>query len=361
MPPLRYALAALLIAALTPPVAAMPAYSTMYVFGDSLSDNGNLFAATGGTVPTPDYYDQGRFLNGRSYSELLWDKLALPGDLTPGYLGGGGTNYAVGGARSRYNASDVIGGVPPAIGNTPTDFSLLQQISKYQSNTTGPSDPNALYLLWLGSNDLFDILSVAMTDPSDPVPAAQLMNQSLTDIQTSLNILIAGGARRFLLPSIPDIGLTPEIRALDLVTNANGLIAAGATALTQSYNAQLDLIFNTFLGVPGIDLVRFDGFGFLQDAVANATELGFSNVTDACLIGVFVTAPTGPVTECTTPESYLFWDQIHPSALAHQYLAAGMYDAVPEPAPLVMLGAGLVLLLLVRGRRRAAAAGLPRP
>ncbi|AUB82340.1 SGNH/GDSL hydrolase family protein [Candidatus Thiodictyon syntrophicum] len=355
MPPLRYALSALLIAALTPPVAAMPAYSTMYVFGDSLSDNGNLFAATQGTVPTPDYYDNGRFLNGRSYSELLWDKLALPGDLTPVYLGG--TNYAVGGARSRYHASNVVDGLPPAVGTATKPFSLLDQITKYEADTPGVFDSNALYLLWLGSNDLFDILSVAAAPSGGPAAAAALMGQSLADIQSSLNTLINNGARRFLLPSIPDIGLTPEIRALEALFPGT---AADATTLTQSYNAQLDLIFNTFLGVSGIDLVRFDGFGFLQDAVANATEMGFSNVTDACLIGVFVVKPTGAVSECATPQSYLFWDQIHPSALAHQYLAAGMYDAVPEPAPMLLLGAGLILLLLGPGRQRAAAAGLRR-
>jgi len=336
----------------------MPAYSTMYVFGDSLSDNGNLFAATQGTVPTPDYYDNGRFLNGRSYSELLWDKLALPGDLTPVYQGTGGTNYAVGGARSRYHAGDVVGGLPPAVGTATKPFSLLDQITMYEADTPGVSDSNALYLLWLGSNDLFDILSVAAAPSGGDTAAAALMGQSLADIQSSLNTLIASGARQFLLPSLPDIGLTPEIRALDAFIPG---IATGATDLTRSYNAQLDLIFNTFLGIPGIDIVRFDGFGFLQDAVANATEMGFSNVTDACLIGVFVVKPTGAVSECTTPQSYLFWDQIHPSALAHQYLAAGMYDAVPEPAPMLLLGAGLVLLLLGPGRRRAAAAGLHRP
>jgi outer membrane lipase/esterase len=51
-------------------VSATP-FSNMFVFGDSLSDNGNLFAATGGVVPFPDYYDQGRFQNGPNYADYL--------------------------------------------------------------------------------------------------------------------------------------------------------------------------------------------------------------------------------------------------------------------------------------------------
>lgn len=95
------------------PTAAEAMPSTLYVFGDSLSDNGNLYAytgqanpATGGlAIPVAPPYAQGRFTNGPTYAERLWDALGFAGDLAPALLGG--TNYAVGGARSRYHTFDA--------------------------------------------------------------------------------------------------------------------------------------------------------------------------------------------------------------------------------------------------------------
>ena len=48
-------------------------YTGIYVFGDSLSDSGRLFAAT--QIPPPPYY-QGRFSNGPIWIDYLG---ALPG------------------------------------------------------------------------------------------------------------------------------------------------------------------------------------------------------------------------------------------------------------------------------------------
>ena len=73
-------------------------FSSLWVLGDSLSDSGNLFTVSGGTAPDPDYYDDGRFQNGPNYADLLWQELGFSGELVPSYQGG--TNYAVGGARS---------------------------------------------------------------------------------------------------------------------------------------------------------------------------------------------------------------------------------------------------------------------
>jgi len=90
--------------ALSMPAVALAGFSTMYVFGDSLSDNGNLYNWTdapnpitaGNPIPVTGLpgipvplYSAGRFENGKSYSELLWTGLqstghmGATGDLTP--------------------------------------------------------------------------------------------------------------------------------------------------------------------------------------------------------------------------------------------------------------------------------------
>jgi outer membrane lipase/esterase len=76
------------------PVSATPQpYSRIFVFGDSLSDTGNLHRLSGGAIP-PATYPAGRFSNGPLWIEYLAEHLEvslLPGD-----------NRAVGGATTGF-------------------------------------------------------------------------------------------------------------------------------------------------------------------------------------------------------------------------------------------------------------------
>ncbi|MBD2184924.1 SGNH/GDSL hydrolase family protein [Aerosakkonema funiforme] len=107
-------------------------FSQMFVFGDSLSDDGNLFALTGGAVPPSPPYFNGRFSNGLVWVEDLAPTLALP--VNPS------TNFAVGGATS---------------GTLNTGSSLLpglqQQIDNFVVANRASADPNGLYVVWAGA------------------------------------------------------------------------------------------------------------------------------------------------------------------------------------------------------------------
>lgn len=342
-----------LLALTTTTAAAMPSFGTLYVFGDSLSDTGNLFAATLGTVPDPAYYDQGRFQNGPSYAEHLWDALALPGDLLPRIyapIPPQGTNYAVGGARSRYSVLDVdpVTQLPPALGNAPTPFSLLAQVAQYQADFAGSADPSALHVVWSGANDITDILTVSL---GDPTLAAQYLAQSVGDLELALDALLAGGARNLLVPNLPDIGVTPEILGIDQSIPG---FAAAATATTSDYNQLVDFVLQGYAGIPGLEIFRVDTFSFLRDLVADPAAFGFTNASDPCLVNFFVVPPpTGPVVECANPDDYVFWDVFHPSAAAHRTLGDLMIEAVPVPAPLTLMVMGLAGMAVKRRRRAA--------
>ena len=54
------------------PAGAFGCVEELIVFGDSLSDNGNLYAAAG--VPGPPYFE-GRFSNGPTWVEVLAERL----------------------------------------------------------------------------------------------------------------------------------------------------------------------------------------------------------------------------------------------------------------------------------------------
>jgi phospholipase/lecithinase/hemolysin len=81
---------------------------------------------------------------------------------------------------------------------------------------------------------------------------------------------------------------------------------------------------------------------------ANAAALGFTNTNAGCFSG-FVDNPVGTV--CATPSSYVYWDEIHPSARAHEVLGAQMLAAVPEPSTYALMALGLLGIAL---RRRQA-------
>ena len=108
---------------------------SLYVFGDSLVDTGNLFRATGGTFPSPLLYAQGRFSNGPLWVEDLSLNLGLPPNPV--------TNFAFGGSSS---------GLGNAVLPTAPLPGLLGQVSLF-AGLTPTADPKALYILSAGAND----------------------------------------------------------------------------------------------------------------------------------------------------------------------------------------------------------------
>ncbi len=318
---------------------AMP-YSNMFVLGDSLSDVGNLFIATNSNpvlpfpqLPQDPPYYQGRFSNGPNYSEYLWQNLNLPGDIAPSFAGG--TNYAVGGARSRYHTFDraVNPSFDPLIDATLfPGFTLLGQRDALLSDMGSALDPGALYTVWIGSNDVADAFEAALFGPG-PGYANSLLLQSANDLLTVINDLVGAGAEELLIPNVPNLGLVPEVQALPPEAQAF------ATGLTQAYNDIVDAGLTAIMA----NITRLDTFQFLTDLVDDPTLFGLpasTNVTEACFSGFVGTIGT----VCANPDEYVFWDKIHPSAVTHQLLGSVAAAAVPEPSIIVLMGLGLVAI-----------------
>lgn len=282
-------------------VTASASFSNLVVFGDSLSDTGNVYTQTGGFIPQAPY-DNGRFSNGPVYVEVLAQHLSL--DVTNTLSGG--DNYAWGGAT-------IVPG-----SSTP---SLEQQYSTYMSDVSGVADPNALYVVYGGGNDLFGSSTVA--------EAEQAANSLLAIIAN----LVGAGAQNVLVPNLPDLGATPNL-----------LGSADATNRSMHFNATLA---SGLGGVSGASIHLLDVFSILNDIVADGAGLGFSNVTEACYTGTL----SGGGATCSNPDSYVFWDDIHPTAAAHKILGDRAFAAVvPVPAAGWLLASAL--LVLVNARRR---------
>ncbi len=294
----------------------------MVVIGDSLSDQGNVFTISSGTIPPPEYTDGtnfGRFTNGLNYIDYLSSALNL--DVTPSLTGG--FNYATGGARTD---SASIGGVP--IG----PYSLLDQRDAYITSLGGlGADPQALHVVWGGSNDLTDIIETVVADPTfDPLPEVE---NAISDIADIVGSLAAANAQTILIPNVPNMGLVP------LITQG-GPPVAEATALSAAFNtilaAAIEDIANLF---PDTSLIEFDTYGLLTEAFQDPSAFGFTNVTDACYSEFGL--PGG--TTCANPEEFLSWDGFHPTTATHQIIAEQV--VVPVPAAVWLFMSGLIGLV----------------
>ena len=338
----------LLAALLSLPLTAR-AYSTLYVLGDSLSDTGNLYAATSNPplnalLPQPlpqSPYFAGRFSDGPVYAEYLWNRIGLSGSLQPSYLGG--TDYAVGGARSRYHSFDnndpsfnPVGGVSSVY-----EFSLLGQRDALLADHGGGLDANALYAVWEGSNDVSDAIGLALKGQG--TLAGALIAQAASDFADVVMSLVGAGAQHLLIPNIPNLGLVPEVVAL--ASTLGSTVQERASQLTLLYNG---LVAQNLLAVSA-DIRRLDTYGILTALVDDPAAYGLpakANVDAACFSG-FV-GMSGDV--CSNPQDYVFWDKIHPSAAVHEVLGDLAASAVPEPSSVLLTALALAGLVLARRR-----------
>ncbi|MFE1747493.1 SGNH/GDSL hydrolase family protein [Coleofasciculus sp. H7-2] len=294
---------------LLPLKAVAASFDKIYVFGDSLSDTGNVFNLTQGFFPqTPPYY-QGRFSNGPLWVEALADKLGLAPALFTN-LGGSasssdGINFAFGGATS--GSSNVAGSLLPG---------LQTEINFFKSGlaaTNQSADSEALYIVWAGGNDY---LGGGVTNPTEPVK----------NISAAVTSLFNVGARNFLVANLPDLGKAP----IGLSGGSN--VSNGLSQLTGLHNLGLSqTLASLSQSLNGINLKSLDINSLFNNAITNKEKFGFTNVTGSCLTNYNFPFDLN-YDVCDNPDSFLFWDDIHPTTAGHK-LVADLAFAALTPAP----------------------------
>ncbi|OLC31343.1 MAG: hypothetical protein AUH81_18225 [Candidatus Rokubacteria bacterium 13_1_40CM_4_69_5] len=136
----------------------------------------------------------------------------------------------------------------------------------------------------------------------------------------NIQALWVSGARTFLIPSLPNLAITPAVRALGPPAQF------AATQLTTAYNDALDGVLSALQGLPQIKLVRLDINELFEDLMAAPEAAGLTNAEDSCLtFGVI----GGAI--CKTPNRYLFWDGIHPTKAGHGFIAGAAFLAIASP------------------------------
>ena len=182
------AFAALTVAAAAAMASAANAqsYSRLVVFGDSLSDNGNLYAISG--QPTSPPYYQGRFSNGPVFTELLGFNA---GRYTAGAPVTGSVNYAFGGARTDSSA------LPPGMRN---------QLLAY-TGAGGTFGANDLVSILGGANNIFQAVPAAAVSPNPTGAIQPVALAAAAEINFIVNRVATAGAGTILVSNLPNLAL----------------------------------------------------------------------------------------------------------------------------------------------------------
>ena len=310
-------------------VATVPAqagpFSSLVVFGDSLSDDGNNYAAglfnpaqviTGNSYIPSFTYASHVYSNGPVWATDFAAKIGV--SLAPSALGG--TDYAYGGATTGPNPSAF-------------PFSLLSQTSAYLASTGNVASADALYVVAGGGNNARAALT-AIGNGADATATITAASASFaSDIGNIVDELQAAGAKHIVVWDTPNLGTAPAVVA--------GGGAGLGSFLAASMNSALAMRLNGEAGVS-----TFDIYGLGTTFATNPAAFGFTNATDAC--GAIAAA------DCS---KYIYWDGIHPTAAGHEAIADAMVAfavPVPEPETWALLIAGLAAVGWTSRRRPTA-------
>lgn len=345
-------LAVAILCSMTTPVLA---YDQLYVFGDSLSDTGNNGRFT---------YDSNKHL---LYDEVLAQRIGAALVASDD----GGNNYAAGG-----------GVAVPAL--NPAD-NTQDQVQSYLGQVNGRADGDGLYIHWIGGNDL---AAAAL----NPTTAPGVAYNSAAAAAAQVHSLLNAGAGTVIVPTVPNIGSTPQLmeliiqQALTPVQNAavqaayatlNSLatpdnasrteaihqaltaaaaqgsaipqvqqaiaaqliaaydsLSAQAAQLTDFYNQSEDHL----LAQGGGHIVRVDVNKLFGEAIANPAQFGFTNTAGmACPPGVSSAVCRSTMPGFDSSQAYLFADHFHPSPQAHLLIADYIQAVLDGPAQVVAL------------------------
>ena len=247
--------------------------SNTLVFGDSLSDPGNI--------------DGNQFSDGDVWATQLGLDLAS------------GVNFAVGGATAAIN---------------PVASDFAEQRSDFAASGVRLAEFSQA-VVWFGGNDLLDLLSNPLLDPTTVINNA--VGSLFFGIQ---DLAFNSGVDRFVVAGLPNFAEIPA---------AFGSTDAARASL--SFNGAVQTAI-AGLNASGIDTRFVDIAAVVAQVQADPA---FTNLPpETCLQGAI---------DCT---GFAFWDPIHPTEAAHVFVAdaisAELVDIEIAPVP---LPAGAVLLL----------------
>jgi outer membrane lipase/esterase len=319
----------------TPITALAARFNQFIAFGDSTLDSGYFRYNASGNAAF-DAQVAAAVANGANggfagpgvmYSTMLAGMFGL----SAAPIGGGGTNYAVGASYTTMARPGLV--------------SATQQITNYLASTGGIANPNALYVVQTGNNDL-----IYVTNQGTAWIAANpnYLHEQALALAASVATLQAAGARNIVVPN------TFYTAAL---TGPGGVVpASNADAYARAVAFSADRWAT--LAAAGVRFIPADLTTVFQFVEQHPTLFGFSA---ASVLAANAPSPVAAVITTwanITPEqmqTYLFIDGKHLTTAGQQIEADYEYSLITAPTQISLLAEsaiqnGLARMATIQGQ-----------
>jgi outer membrane lipase/esterase len=307
-----------LIALGLPGAAGAQGFSQFVAFGDSTLDTGYFRYHTTGNAEMDRViaFAISQGANGGWAGNGVMNTTILAGKfgLSAATIGGGGSNYANGGATTVANDQPVI----------PTNVTTLQQIQNYLSSVNGVANPNALYLIKSGDND-----ATYFTNQGPAWMAAHptYLSDGAAALATAVASLQAAGARTIVVRNSYDYALLAGLGGTIPSENADAY--ARSVALWQSEWSSLT--------AAGVRFIPADNNSLFKFVAKNPTLFGF---TASSVLSSNAPSPLPAIIAIATPEqqqTYLWINGPHLSTAGQTIEADYTYSLLVAPSQISLM------------------------
>lgn len=322
-------------------------FDGIVVFGDSLSDSGQLpdqatNRLTGNRLTNRT--ETGEF--GQVATQFLSDRLGM-GPLLPSTSGLGvplaaedGSNYAVAGMTSGQILSSIT---DQSVVRNPETGQVLRAKEGYLPANNGQADANTLYYLNGGANDFIGLISSGNVTEATLTATTQ---EAAENIGTAAITLAQAGAKNLVVSDMPNLARTPlaagaasslpEAQAQEFLGGLNASNAGFNNALGQYIN-QID---------SSVNVVRLDVNRLFDEFLADPEAFGFAantnnQLTSSCFDATRGGCGENPVLGINSanpdPSKLLFNDAVHPTEAAQEILGdhAASFLVAPQEISLM--------------------------
>lgn len=301
----RRAVAALLGASASCSLAAnAQEYDGLVVFGDSLSDPGNINEGL-------------RFSNGLVYAEYLPSLIDVDDAST--------RNFAFGGAFTspqEISPGDFSGNISGA--PFLDDSDLTSQAVGYLVDNGGSASSSAVYVVNGGANNGFGANNFIIDFGGSPTELSDRAERAANDVLGISTQLVNAGARTVVIPNLVDLSAVAEPAAFGTPGEAASRDRLGA--FTTEFNSIVVPGAGELAARSGADVVVVDLNTIFRDVQSNPAKYGLTNVTDAC-----ISTPSCAGGSVEEQNRFLFWDSVHPTTGVHELTAAVYADTLIAP------------------------------